>query len=1145
MPQYTKAQLISASNATYFTNTSGGISASAVRDLNDSWITSSALLSGSNTFIGSQIISGSLTASLADGHIFLGQPNGFSLAVSTASIQLQGAQGTQGIQGLQGVQGIQGITGTQGVQGVQGISGSDGAQGAQGVQGVQGTSATTGSALITASFASTNITFTKGDASQFSLDGFATTGSNTFYGNQIISGNVLPLVDGQGDLGTDTYKWNQVVVNGQLKGSSLNTTGRGAVGTLRVGDETFPLSFLGDREIVGDGTGDNTHLYYGTSSVDLTALREIVYTQSGSNADLGNVSASFNTRIDNLSGITGSFATTGSNTFFGSNTFNNGISDEFKVNWGSASSASMYTENSGGPSQTLNITSASVYLNRGGLFLTSGSIVNSGNTIQFNAFPSASFDLRTQNGGTAQIRANADYTNPNLTHAYFQANSNGNLDIIGFGGNLNVSASGVTIQGLDYPNADGTNGQALITDGAGNLSFGNVTTNTGSFVTTASLSLGTITFTKGDGSTFPLSSFASLGPNQFTGSQEILNNSQLLFGNGFSLRGNSGSISEIGAATTIQFITEPPAGPGGTNDIKFINRVTGSEIAFINQQGGAGNNILFEGGDVLFKVSQVSGSTGKVRFGISPSNSPVGIDASNSTFTASLQQGYAWVGDFQNISTAVPTSSFAGGSVPAGTISGSAQITALGFVSSSITASSLITASVSLSTITFTKGDASTFTLTVDTGSGGGTTFTNPSVESISGSLVLSALTFNSGAANLTHLSASAQNQANLVFKNNNNTADTIISGSNNIFTNPAAPTAGFKRYVGGSNNIFLASGSVPQITGSTAFPITINNNFSNNGVISIAGPISASASGIQFNILGQGNINIGTAGVNNAEKLVGGFTVNTNLVLNGAPTIIANQNFITGSSTISNNQFITSPTIAISSSAVTIQGNLFNAGLNLRNAYWSSSVGLGTLTVARNIIQGATHVVTFTGSQPTGTTNSPQFADSQLMGSTLTGFVDVSGSDVAGTAANHSILSTMIQGYNTTVTGSSAAASNNFGSAFIGRYNAQDGNRSKTAQTIFAVGTGTSGGRKTGFLIDSGSNTFVEGTLNVSGSSTFTGSVNITGSLTITGSATIGNVLELTQLNPLPGGADGQLAVSASNLYFFSGSAWNRISFA
>ncbi len=80
-------------------------------------------------------------------------------------------------------------------------------------------------------------------------------------------------------------------------------------------------------------------------------------------------------------------------------------------------------------------------------------------------------------------------------------------------------------------------------------------------------------------------------------------------------------------------------------------------------------------------------------------------------------------------------------------------------------------------------------------------------------------------------------------------------------------------------------------------------------------------------------------------------------------------------------------------------------------------------------------------------------------------------------------------------------AGGQNGGSAFFGRWNAEDGNRALSAETIFAVGTGNSGSagitRKTGFLIDSGSNTFVEGTLNVSGASSLNGNLIITGSLT------------------------------------------------
>lgn len=151
------------------------------------------------------------------------------------------------------------------------------------------TSAITASSLITASYASQTITFTKGDGSTFGIfipdasgstvdtgsllttasfnaytqsndskvnaliaatGSFAVTVSNTFIGTQTISGSVLPLVNGQGDLGNDTYKWNQVVANGQIKASSFNITGRSNLGTFTMADETFPLSFLNSIKLL-------------------------------------------------------------------------------------------------------------------------------------------------------------------------------------------------------------------------------------------------------------------------------------------------------------------------------------------------------------------------------------------------------------------------------------------------------------------------------------------------------------------------------------------------------------------------------------------------------------------------------------------------------------------------------------------------------------------------------------------------------------------------------------------------------------------------------------------------------------------------------------------------------------------------------
>lgn len=62
-----------------------------------------------------------------------------------------------------------------------------------------------------------------------------------------------------------------------------------------------------------------------------------------------------------------------------------------------------------------------------------------------------------------------------------------------------------------------------------------------------------------------------------------------------------------------------------------------------------------------------------------------------------------------------------------------------------------------------------------------------------------------------------------------------------------------------------------------------------------------------------------------------------------------------------------------------------------------------------------------------------------------------------------------------------------------------------------------------------------------------FSGSVKLNNDLSVVGSITgshvnISNVLKLGQLNPLPTGTIGSLAVSGSHLFFHNGSGWNQI---
>lgn len=70
----------------------------------------------------------------------------------------------------------------------------------------------------------------------------------------------------------------------------------------------------------------------------------------------------------------------------------------------------------------------------------------------------------------------------------------GNLDVNGnsivsvSNGNIAITPDGtgkVVIDGISHPTTDGTNGQALVTDGAGNLSFGSAGINTGKAIAMA------------------------------------------------------------------------------------------------------------------------------------------------------------------------------------------------------------------------------------------------------------------------------------------------------------------------------------------------------------------------------------------------------------------------------------------------------------------------------------------------------------------------------------------------------------------------------------------------------------------------------------------------------------------------------------
>ena len=427
-------------------------------------------------------------------------------------------------------------------------------------------------------------------------------------------------------------------------------------------------------------------------------------------------------------------------------------------------------------------------------------------------------------------------------------------------------------------------------------------------------------------------------------------------------------------------------------------------------------------------------------------------------------------------------------------------------------------------------------------------------MNTTSGSLILTPSGFSATSSSLLHLSASSNtNFVNLLFKNNNTAADTIISGSANMFINPAAPTAGFKRYVGGSGNIALNGSNVPQISSSMAFSPTMNNNYfgGNSTTLTMRGPVSSSTYTISANVI-QGTVNIGSSATNNAEKAVAGLTMTGNSI-NGALTFIANRSLHTQTNQISNNAIVGGTTTLTAASSSIIYSNNIGGNISVTN---NTSGGLtsnsaNSIQVTRNLFVGAANTITASGSQDPGDTSGTSYLrhieDNQILG-TLNG-VNL---PYAPTGSN-SLNATMIAGYGLGVTGSNASGFvpgfEYGGSAFFGRYNAQNGNRAQSAQTVFAVGTGTSSTRKTGFLIDSGSNTFIEGTLNVSGSTSFTGSLTISGSIiTVDRSGNEGNTyLGLNALGmgsagvqPLAFGNTVSIAIGQGAMRYASGSQQN-----
>lgn len=175
---------------------------------------------------------------------------------------------------------------------------------------------------------------------------YATTGSNTFVGTQILSGSIIPATDNTYDLGSPTYQWKDIYVSSgslyidgtKVLGSTGNelqiTTDEGqSIKILEAGSDSIILqSADGDIQLKTSG-GGNLLFDPTTGLIDVRGTLQIQdgykVTSSGGNTiqfgnDLG-ITGSINTS-GNVNGVNISNLQSSFNTFTGSsNTALNGL----------------------------------------------------------------------------------------------------------------------------------------------------------------------------------------------------------------------------------------------------------------------------------------------------------------------------------------------------------------------------------------------------------------------------------------------------------------------------------------------------------------------------------------------------------------------------------------------------------------------------------------------------------------------------------------------------------------------------------------------------------------------------------------------------------------------------------------------------
>jgi hypothetical protein len=327
-------------------------------------------------------------------------------------------------------------------------------------------------------------------------------------------------------------------------------------------------------------------------------------------------------------------------------------------------------------------------------------------------------------------------------------------------------------------------------------------------------------------------------------------------------------------------------------------------------------------------------------------------------------------------------------------------------------------------------------------------------------------------------------------------------------------------------------TGQVPEITGSATYTVGISSNYANN-IMRLRGPVSSSAWSFSSNIV-NGNFNVGNADATSANQAIAGGNMSNNILMSSV-NYNAYTTPLSASANFNNNLVIAPTNLTAFSSSIQSNNNIFNGNsFTVNNSYFgtASTNAAQRLALSYNVFGGINSSGLTTSGSNTTTSNARE-----VIGNTTNGSGISLGAVLNGD--NSHLYSTLVHGSNLTVTGSSL--NNTYaqaGSAFFGRNNSVNGTAARSGETVFAVGTGTSTStRKTGFLIDSSSNSYFEGNVNISGSLLVnglspatidtgslatTGSNSFNGNQTITGSLTTSQRIQAQGINLYSGSSQG-----------------------